>query len=57
MASSKWSTEMDRRVAEMRRDPVKYVEAARREARRTSSLSGSAPSRVAPTSQKRGSQR
>lgn len=39
MAERRWSTEMDRRIVEMRRDPVKYVEAARRDAGRTTTVS------------------
>ncbi len=35
MANDKWAAQMDRRVEQMRRDPVQYVEAAKREASRT----------------------
>jgi len=53
VATSNWSRDMDRRIEQMRRDPVQYLEVARREARRGNPLTASVSSRRTQQTEKR----
>ncbi len=53
VATSNWSRDMDRRIEQMRRDPVQYLEVARREARRSNPLTASVSSRRTQQTEKR----